>query len=187
MESASTSVTLLGRLRACDDQEAWQRFVNLYSPVVYLWAIRAGLDGEAAADLVQETLATLLRAIPNFEYDPDKGRFRGWLKTIVLRCARDVKAKRRPEVIDPALLVIEVRDPSGFWEIEYDRVILERAFDIMRSEFEETTWRACWEHVTSGRSAREIGQELGISETAVFTAKSHVLKRLREEFRGLLD
>jgi DNA-directed RNA polymerase specialized sigma subunit len=32
-----------------------------------------------------------------------------------------------------------------------------------------------------------IARELGISEQAVFTAKWRVLRRLREEFQGLLE
>lgn len=36
-------------------------------------------------------------------------------------------------------------------------------------------------------SAAETGQKLGLSEAAVYVAKSRVLRRLRQELAGLLD
>lgn len=187
MTLESTSATLLGRLRSPQDAVAWERFVDLYTPIVYRWARRAGFDEAEASDLVQDVLLSLLRTLPTFEYDPGKGRFRGWLKTVLLNRARDVMTKRRPDPVDPRTLVAAPLDPPDFWEGEYNRLLYDRALNLMRSEFEETTWRACWEHLTSSRSARDIGAELGISEAAVFTAKSRVLKRLRQELRELLD
>jgi RNA polymerase sigma-70 factor, ECF subfamily len=187
MTADSTSATLLGRLRAPQDTAAWERFVELYTPVVYRWARRAGFNEVEAPDLVQDVLLHLLRSLPTFEYDPGKGRFRGWLKTVVLNRARDLLASRRPDPVDPRTLSTEPIDPPEFWDVEYYRLLLDRALALMRTEFEESTWRACWEHLTSGRSARQIGAELGISEAAVFTAKSRVLKRLRHELQEFLD
>jgi RNA polymerase sigma-70 factor, ECF subfamily len=66
-------------------------------------------------------------------------------------------AQRRPDPVDPQVLALEPVDPPDFWDEEYDRLLFDRALVVMRTEFEETTWRACWEHLTSGRSAREIG------------------------------
>jgi RNA polymerase sigma-70 factor (ECF subfamily) len=57
----------------------------------------------------------------------------------------------------------------------------------MRAEFEPLTYQACWEHIVSGDSAATIACRLGISENAVYLAKSRVLRRLRQELDGLLD
>ncbi len=57
----------------------------------------------------------------------------------------------------------------------------------MQADFEPTTWKACWEHIVSGRSAAEVGRELGLTEGAVYVAKYRVLRRLRENLQGLLD
>jgi RNA polymerase sigma-70 factor, ECF subfamily len=59
--------------------------------------------------------------------------------------------------------------------------------DVMRTEFSTEVWQACWEHVVSGRSAAEVGAELGMSAGAVYAAKSRVLKRLREELKGMME
>jgi len=36
----TTSVSLLERLRQPTAQQAWQRFVDLYTPLLYYWACR---------------------------------------------------------------------------------------------------------------------------------------------------
>ena len=57
----------------------------------------------------------------------------------------------------------------------------------MKTEFQPTTWQACWEHVVTGRPAAAVAQQLGITVNAVYLAKSRVLRRLRQELEGLLD
>jgi RNA polymerase sigma-70 factor (ECF subfamily) len=65
----TTSATLLERLRQPADQEAWARFVRLYTPLPYYWARRVGLQEQDAADLVQEVFAVLFQKLPEFTYD----------------------------------------------------------------------------------------------------------------------
>ena len=66
-------------------------------------------------------------------------------------------------------------------------MLARRALELMRTEFETNTWRACWESVVSERAAADIAAELGITVNAVYLAKSRVLRRLREEFADLLE
>src|SRR4051812_17750364 len=89
----TTSASLLERLRLPNEQEAWSRFVNLYSPLFFLWARHLGLQDSDAADLVQDVLTTLVQKLPCFEYDHGKG-FRGYLRTIVLNKWRDRQRQR---------------------------------------------------------------------------------------------
>jgi RNA polymerase sigma-70 factor (ECF subfamily) len=79
-------------------------------------------------------------------------------------------------------------DPSETaWETEYHQHLVRRALELMKREFQPTTWQACWEVVVSERSAADVGAELGLSVGAVRAAKFRVLARLREELAGLLD
>jgi RNA polymerase sigma-70 factor (ECF subfamily) len=57
----------------------------------------------------------------------------------------------------------------------------------LRSEFEEHTWRAFWRVAVDGQPAPEVAAELGMKPNAVRTAKSRVLRRLREELGDLVD
>ena len=57
----------------------------------------------------------------------------------------------------------------------------------MKIEFAPTTWQACWEILTKGKSAAAVAKQYGISENAVYIAKCRILRRLREELQGMLD
>src|SRR5262245_5152486 len=89
----STPVSLLERLRRPDAQAAWKRFVELYTPLIYSWAGRLGLQASDAADLVQDVFVTLLRTMPAFQYDPSRS-FRSWLRTLVANRWRDSCRRR---------------------------------------------------------------------------------------------
>lgn len=129
----------------------------------------------------------LVQKIPEFEYDPGKS-FRGWLRTILFNKWRDRRrgAAVPLDAVEPGLLAAP-HDAEVFGEAEYRQHLVERALEVMRAEFQPTTWKACWEHVVSGRSAAQVAAELGISEGAVYVAKCRVLRRLRQELKGLMD
>jgi RNA polymerase sigma-70 factor (ECF subfamily) len=191
MSPPSTSITLLQRVRDVADQAAWGRFVELYTPLLYRWTVRNGLAEQDARDVVQEVFVTLVRELPGFEYDPRRGSFRGWLKTVTIhRCQERQRLRQPPQIGSGARVDWGLPAPDAveeFWDREYREELVRRACELMRAEFEETTWRACWEHAVNGRRAAEVAEELGLSENAVYLAKFRVMRRLREELHGLWE
>jgi RNA polymerase sigma-70 factor (ECF subfamily) len=184
-----TSASLLEQVRNPADQEAWNRFVVLYTPLLYQWARGAGLQPSDAADLVQDVFIVLVRKLPDFRYDPH-GSFRAWLKTVTLNKWRETQRARaaRPHAGDGFLSQLAGPDCFGpFWEAEYHQHVVAQALRVMQTDFQPVTWRAFWEHVIAGRPVPEVASELGISTDSVYSAKSRVLRRLRQELQGLLD
>lgn len=183
----NTPVSLLMRVQREGRAEDWSRLVDLCSPLLYAWAQRRGLAENDAADLVQEVFAILVRKLPAFEYDPRK-TFRGWLRTVARNKWCEMQRRRSETPADADELNRSLADdPDPYWEVEFREHLVARALEIMRSQFQPVTWQACCEHVVSGRTAAEVARELGISEGAVYVAKSRVLRRLRQELDGLLD
>src|ERR1700719_3689870 len=78
-----TPASLLEQVRNPADQEAWKRFVHLFTPLLFHWAHRIRLQDQDAADLVQDVFTVLVQKLPEFHYDPHKS-FRAWLKTVLL-------------------------------------------------------------------------------------------------------
>jgi RNA polymerase sigma-70 factor (ECF subfamily) len=72
-------------------------------------------------------------------------------------------------------------------EEDYRRHLFQQAIRIMKTDFAEAKWRACWRCVVENRPADEVAQTLSLSAEAVYQAKSRVLRRLRQELEGLLD
>jgi RNA polymerase sigma-70 factor (ECF subfamily) len=183
----TTSPTLLQRVRDPGDQGAWSRFVELYTPLLFYWARRRGLQAGDAADLVQEVLTNLVRTLPEFEYRPQQS-FRNWLRTMTHRKFIDRVRKRRESAAggdgdgpdEPV-----APDDDCFEEREYRQYLYGRALEIVRRDYSENAWQACRLSITSDRSAADIAAELGMTEGAVYAAKCRILKRLREELAGL--
>jgi RNA polymerase sigma-70 factor, ECF subfamily len=186
----STSVSLLRRLHSEEREIAWERFVELYAPLIYSWTLRSGLSGSDAADCVQDVLALLVEKLPAFTYDPNKS-FRAWLRTVTVNKCRDILRRNAGVSHRTAPLAPEhAFSPDHvelFTDEEYQRSLVHRALEVMQTEFEPNTWKACWEFVTSGDSVSQVAQRLGMTENAVYLAKSRVLRRLREELDELLD
>jgi RNA polymerase sigma-70 factor (ECF subfamily) len=185
----TTPASLLERLRQPNQQAAWARFVALYTPLLYHWARRVGLPSPQAGDLVQEVLLLLVRKLPELTYDPRKS-FRGWLRTVTLNKWREGLRRNAGRVEVNGVDLSDQAGPDLIRELqdaEYHAYVARRALTLMQAEFQPTTWKACWEQVVHGRTAAEVAAELGITEAAAHVAKSRVLRRLRQELRGLLD
>src|SRR5206468_7504245 len=91
----TTQPSLLVRIRDARDAEAWQQFVGVYAPLVYGYGRRRGLQDSDAADLTQEVLRSVAMAAGRFEYDPERGTFRGWLFTVLRHKLHNFRASRR--------------------------------------------------------------------------------------------
>jgi RNA polymerase sigma-70 factor (ECF subfamily) len=185
-----TPVSLLERLRRPGEQAAWDRFVELYTPLLCDWARRLGLQESDAADLVQDVLTVLVEKLPQFVYDRNKS-FRGWLWTVTVNKCREKQRRQAANPLPPqteALQVVSIPDPAeAVGEEEYRQYLVRRALEVMRIEFQPATWQAFWECVVNERPATDVAGELGLSENAVYLAKGRVLRRLRRELDGLLD
>ena len=186
----STSVSLLERLRQPGAHEAWARFVQLYTPLLYHWARRLGLQHQDAADLVQDVFTVLVRKLPEFTYDRDRS-FRSWLHAVFLNKWHEGRRRRAAPLpcADPGDLpgVASPDNVAALGEAEFQQHLMMRALQLMQADFEPTTWKACWEHVVCDRPAAEVARELQITVNAVYLARSRVLRRLRQELEGLLD
>ncbi len=188
-----TRPSLLARVRDVHDAEAWQTFVALYAPLIYRYVRQRGLQDADAADLTQEVMGAVVRAIRTFEYRPERGRFRDWLRTIARRrLARFLRGRScRPEMtryiedIDD-LEVGEERSDAD-WDDAFNARVLVTALARIRPRFQPMTWRAFECVWLEDRSAAETARELSIGIDSVYLAKSRVLKRLEKEVQEIVE
>src|SRR5262249_46655087 len=101
------------------------------------------------------------------------------------------RAARQPQAAGGSEVHVQLKDlpaaaPSGRDGAETCEEY-QRGVQLIRGEFEERTWEAFWRMAVDGRTAGGGAAELGMTPGAVYVAKSRVLRRLREEFAGLLD
>jgi len=189
-----TPISLLERLRANPDAVVWQRLVDLYMPLIRGWLQRDPTLRDEADDLVQDILGILVRELPHFDHR-HPGAFRGWLRTITINRlnAHWRQRRRQPQPVGgsgPESLLSQLEDPASAlsrrWDQEHDWHVAHRLLDLLEPEFTAGTWKAFRRVVLEERKPAEVAVELGLSVNAVLLAKSRVLRRLREEGRGLL-
>ena len=189
----ATRPSLLLRLRDSSDSEAWRTFVETYTPLVYAYCRRRGLQASDVADLTQEVMTQVMRSIASFSYQPDRGRFRDWLgavtrSKILQFLRRDARAgKDAGAMAEELMREVEVPESDTLWTEGFQARVLEVALVRCRPDFEETTWRLFERLWVDGESARTVAEELDVPLGSVYVAKSRVLKRLREEVTTLAE
>ncbi len=191
----STSISLLQRAKS-DDQEAWQRLVRLYGPLVYGWCRRAGLSEDDVADVFQEVFRAVAGGLQKFSPRTESGSFRGWLRTITRsklatffgRAGRQPKARGGTEA---QLQMGAIADPlvdDGEEEQTSDHGhLVRRALEMVKPDFNEHTWQAFCRVAIEGHHVADVAADLGMSDQAVRQANYRIRRRLRMELEGLLD
>jgi RNA polymerase sigma-70 factor (ECF subfamily) len=193
---SSLSSTLLARMRT-GERAAWDRLVELYGPVVYAWCRARRLQAADAADVGQEVFAAVAAGLERFRRDCPGDSFRGWLRGITQHKLADFWRRRvgQPEATGGSdaqqrLAELPADDSTmsqGGGSLSETKLLLQRALELVRLEFEGPTWRAFWRVVVEGQASADVAGALGMTCNAVYVAKSRVLRRLREEFGDLID
>jgi RNA polymerase sigma-70 factor (ECF subfamily) len=186
-DSRSASTGLIQGLKA-HDEEAWQRLLDLYVPLVFSWCRRSGLQAQDAADVVQDVFQGVLRGIAQFRYSRSTDTFRGWLRTIAHNKIRDHfrAEKGRPSAAGGSsahqrFMEVAADMPESTAEQCPLSALLHRGLERIRAEFEDHTWQAFWLTTVGSLASTEVAQRLDMSPGAVRQAKYKVLRRLRLE------
>ena len=186
MTAQKTSASLLLRIRDHQDESAWGDFLRVYMPLVYSYGLKYGLQDSDAADLAQETIRRVFRAIDSFEYDPNKGSFRGWLLTVARNELRRMKNRLDGTTsgsgdTDVARILAEEpsRNEQDKWEREYQLHMFHWAANQVERDFRQGTWQAFWLSVVENEPIEKVSKTLQMSPGAIYIARSRVLARIR--------
>jgi RNA polymerase sigma-70 factor (ECF subfamily) len=186
-----TSSTLLRRVRDTGDAEGWREFVALYEPLIVRYALGRGrgLSEPDARDVAQDVFARLLKALPGFELDRARGRFRTYLWQVTASALADRarRGQRRAEAEREWLAHREDPDERAEWDRAFRRRVLGHALDRAREATSPAAW-ACFErHVLGREPAAAVARGRGVSADAVFVHSSNVLSRVRARCAECLE
>lgn len=181
-----TPQTLLDRLCAQPTPSDWDRFVRLFTPLLKRWATRFGVRDRDIEDLLQELFVVLIRKLPEFRYNPT-GSFRAWLWTTFRHVV--IAWHKRQHPTEPLVAELEQLSSADSVaeaaESEYQRYLIGRITQVVRTDFPDRTWRIFEQVAIEGRPGADVASEFGVSVNAVYLARGRVLARLREELSGL--
>ena len=184
-----TRDSLLMRIQDPADHLAWMEFVAIYRPLVYRIARKKGMQDADAQDLAQKVLIAVAGKIGDWESDPDRGKFRSWLGQVARNAMIDAFRRNRPDAPAGGTQAVQALGdqpdsadaPWEQLEQEYRREVFRWAARRIRLEFAEATWLAFWRTTVEGMSVRDVSRQLEISEGAIYTARSRVMRRLKQE------
>ncbi len=186
-DTEATRFSLLVRLRDLQDAQAWSEFVEIYTPVVYGFLRKRGLQDADAADVTQDVFRKVTRSIGAFQCDRQLGSFRGWLLNVTRNCLADLRKTRCRQPVgsaDTAIhRLIEEEPVDGCaqqaWEQEYRSSVFQWAIRQIRKDFHDRTWQAFWMAGVEGTPAQDVAQALSMSVGSVYTAKCRVIDQLK--------
>lgn len=187
----TTSTSLIFRAKN-NDPAAWEELCEIYAPLIDSWAQRAGLQAEDRGDIVQEVFRILAANLKKVRLDRPGDKFRAWLWTVarneLRRWFRKNEKERgcggtdaqnllnvTPDWIENDSELADV-DP----EDNAETLLLRRAANLAKGDFDEKTWDAFWRVTVEGHAAVDVAKDLGMTPGAVRQAKFRVLLRLRE-------
>jgi len=189
-----TSISFLDELSRDAEGQSWDKLVNLYDPLLRSWLRRYDVQEADIDDLLQDVLMVLMRELPQFQHNQRPGAFRSWLRKIVVNRLRDFWRKRgrlKTGGSDLERRINEFADPqsqlSRIWDREHDQHLTRRLLEQIEPRFTETTRLVFRRLVLDGAKADSVAKEFDLTLTAVFTAKSRVLRELRRVSSGLID
>ena len=179
----TTHVSLISRLADSQDIDAWREFHDRYAELLRVFARRRGLQASDCDDIVQEVLASLAKSLPGFEYDPGKGKFRSYLKTITLHAIFRKSSQKSGDgqlrnIDEATRAASDDESVDSVWESEWRDYHLRQAMRVIAAEFNERDRAAFQLYAVEGRPVDEVVEQLGMSADAVYQAKSRILKRL---------
>ena len=192
-----TNETLLERVKTPVAHDAWREFYKEYWAVILAYARKLGLNRHQADEVLQETMVALMRILPDFRYDRQKGKFRNFLLTIVHR--KSLAALRRAKGVPDVSLDSE--DPWGREalhdilpaaasradeteaEHRWREAVMEDAMARLAANpaLGDGTYEAFRAYVIEGRPAPEVAAAHGLRENALYQIKSRLLRRLRAD------
>jgi len=190
-----TSYTLIGRVRDRNDSESWRRFYAFYQPLLLRYLRRLGLEEHTAHDVIQDVFVRLLQALPTFELDGKRGRFRSYLWKLTYSAlvdqARRVKVRRQAE--EEWVKRFQAADEGESQKVQQElneinrQQFLERALPRVRAVTSPRAWTCFEQRLLRDRPGSVIATELGISAKAVFVYASRVLKKVREQCAAIAE
>ena len=151
------------------------------------------LNHHDAEEIVQLVLVKVWDKLPDFQYDSEKGRFRGWLCRVTgnlvknylrSRKSQTSRVEKMKEQIPDYLDGIAIPEIEVIADREWENYIANMAWNNIENSFSENV-KECFLLMSDGIAVADIAQKMEISESSVYVYKKRVTDRLFVEINRL--
>lgn len=197
----ATRESLLSRLKDCEDHDSWKTFFDTYSRLIYNTALKAGLTSAEAQDAVQETVISVMKSMPKFEYDPAKGSFKAWLMQLTSWRINDQFRKRRHDAgrvhrNDPSPTATDtinrVADPNtqaldAIWDEEWETNLWDAAVQRVKNLVHPKQYQIFDLYVLQEQGVWDVSRTLKVNPGQVYLAKHRVGGLIKKEIERIKE
>lgn len=183
----TTNESLLVALKRGDDV-SWFDFYATYRPLMIVCGKDYHLSPHELEELCQQVMLDTFKNSKTFLYDPQKGRFRDYLRQVIRRNAIDL-IRRRSDQADGLSAENDegVDTMEALWDAEWRAHVLNQALVLLRNDLEPRTYQAFELYALKGEPPRAVAQFLGIPLGRVYLAKNRATAKLRRLVERLQD
>ncbi|MGB0717340.1 MAG: sigma-70 family RNA polymerase sigma factor [Phycisphaerae bacterium] len=184
-QSDSTRASLLVRVRDSSDAAAWRELEARYSTLLKRYCRRRGIGAADIDDICQIAWSKLAQGLRNFQYDPSKGRFRGYLYQVLRSAISRQFAHRGNDATwlasheELANLVNSQDSEDDLWEQEWTDHHFRIAFQTVEDTFDPQNV-AIFRRLLAGSPVSRIAEEFGVTPAAINQSKHRIRTRMRE-------
>lgn len=185
MDADVTRISLLSRVRNNSDDAAWAEFENRYRGLVLRYALAQGVQYADADDICQIVMMSLSKALRNFHYASERGRFRTYLGRIVRNAVARFRshpnsiAVSLDNSVDPADDAVGGDQSDAVWEQEWIDHHYRLALRTVRETFDPQSVDI-FERLLDGKTVNEVASTYATTEQAVHKIKQRIRARMAE-------
>lgn len=200
VSSLRTRPSLLKRVHSWEDSTSWAEFHRLYRKLIYGLARRSGLSHEDAEDVTQDVFKRVAETIHEFESDPARGKFRGWLMNLTRwRIADKFSSKPKGQTHStpkhdetssgtPTIERVPDREPEDSqWDKEWQRHVLDAACDRLSKRVKANHYQIFSLYVLQHWPVLKVSRELGVNPGSVYLIGHRLTKQLKAEVQHIRD
>jgi RNA polymerase sigma-70 factor (ECF subfamily) len=197
-----TRRSLLDRLRNWEDQTSWRDFFDTYWKFIYSVAVRSGLSDQEAEDVVQETVVSVAKKMPEFVYDPARCSFKGWLMHVTrLRIVDQFRRRqpafqqapaaddgsRRTPTVERVPDVAATGQQDATWDDEWERNLVDAALERVKLGVKPEHYQVFYLSAVKGLRPGEVARMLQVSLGQVYLIRHRLAKEVKREVSRLKE
>lgn len=190
-----TRMSLILRLQDADQddprrEQNWEEFLHLYAGPVSRYCRRRLRSVEEAEEVTHLVFVKIFKSLPRFRYDPDRGRFGGWVGTIARHeIIRFIHKQQRAGQPVSGLEFSEILSSAGeaAWVDEFNENLIRLAFERVRNTVSAENWRLFEASWKSRKKPGEVAKDLGVSSSRVYKARFIVSGKLKDVIQKISD
>ncbi len=182
--SFTTHFSVIGNL-GNEDESSWNRFFQIYGPLIRLHGKDCGVPNDALDDLIQDVMLSIFKQSKTFVYDPSKGRFRDYLRFIIRARANDFlrahyKEERAVKAADQNELYLD-----DLFSAEWEEHIRRESLKKLKESSSPLHYQIFHMSVVQNRTPKELASFFKMSRATVYSIRTRMEEKLREIVKTL--